>query len=244
MIQINHTSLKTWGRIFAWLVTAILVLVWVLNPEGPWEPWLALIALATTGFDALYAWLKPPLPARFTSNGERARHREHLRQVLQEEIYRRRAQDLRSDVIIRDVDRPNEYPDLSPDDRTISAWFRLGLIDTYSKGIRVGLRHGGLKACDGGYRFVDFVNGESSDLTVLLLGEIPYDSIATVNLDGDEIYPYAHIYCHFDFEGEPYERLWFGQRVEVTDTTFYYELVASYDEVIRNNPTDGPLHFV
>ncbi len=243
MTRTRRTSLKRYGKIGAWLVTAALVVAWILNPQGPWEPWLAFIALVTTALAEVYSWLKPALSERFATSGERARHRENLRQVLQDEIYRRRAEGLRSDVIIRDVDRLDGYPDLPAYEKGISAWFRLGLIETYNKGVRVGLRYGGLKASDDGYRFVDFVNEESSDRRVLLLGEIPYDSIATVNLEGDEIYPYAHIYCHFDFDGQPYERLWFGERIEV-GTSFYYEFVASYEDVTRNNPTDGPLHFV
>ena len=72
-------------------------------------------------------------------------------------------------------------------------------MNTYDKGIHVGLRFVGLKEIDDGYRFVDHVNGEESDITALLMGDIPYDSIETVNMDGDEYYNYPHIYCYFRF---------------------------------------------
>jgi hypothetical protein len=181
--------------------------------------------------------------ARFFSNAERMKHRERLRKLLQEEIYDCRAKNLRQDVIVRDVDRADSYPDTDEITRGISPWFKAGLIDTYDKGVLLGLRYGGLKECEEGYRFVDFVNGEKSDRTALLVANVPYDSIAEVNMDGDEYYSFPHIYCHFDFDGQPYECMWFAERKHLNESHPYFEKIADYEEVVRNNPTDGNLHF-
>lgn len=225
------------------VATLVLALIWNADPDGRWEPALALVFVATAGLE-IYRRRAPAGPQdRFATPADRLRHRERLRQLLQEEIYNCRAKGLRQDVIVRDAARVDVYPDTDPNDTGISAWFRVGLIDTYERGICLGLRYGGLKACEGGYRFVDYVNDEAADRTVLLIGNVPYDSIVEVNLDGDKIYGYPHIFCHFDHAGEPYERLWFAERKQLTETHPYFELVAEYEDVKRNNPTDGELHF-
>lgn len=225
------------------VATLALAIVWNADPQGNWEPALALVLVATAGLE-IYRRLLPAAPReRFPSVAARLQHRERLRQLLQERIYECRGKGLRQDVIVRDADRVDHYPDLDGTDKGVSPWFRAGLIDTYERGICVGLRYGGLKACEGGYRFVDYVNGEASDRTALLIGNIPYDAIVEVNLDGDKVYGYPQIFCHYDYAGEPYERTWFAERKDLTETHPYYEPVAEYDAVRRNNPTDGELHF-
>jgi hypothetical protein len=116
-------------------------------------------------------------------------------------------------------------------------------MDTYQRGIVLGVHFGGLKKCPGGYRFVDHVNAEESDIKALLVGDVPYDSIVEVNMDGDEYYYFPHIYCYFDFDGQPYERLWFCEKIDQDHGHPYFKHIADYDDVVRNNPTDGPLHF-
>lgn len=230
------------GVIVGWLITAALLAAFLLNPDGPWERWLTLSAFVITVFAQVFNWLRPVQPERFPSNDARAQHRESMRSMLQSEIYRRRGERLREDIIIRDLSRMDSYPQ-GLGGKGVSPWFRSALVDTYDKGVVVGLGIGGLKECEEGYRFNDWMNGEASDHTVYLLGNIPYDSIASVNLDGDEYYSFPHIYCHFEFDGQPYQRLWFGRKVEINPGVWYYEHVADYDAVARNNPIDGQLHF-
>lgn len=154
-----------------------------------------------------------------------------------------RAEKLRQDAIIRNVDRLDSYPNPDEKERGISPWFRIELVDTYERGIILCLGIGGLKECPGGYRFVDHANREKSDRTALLMANVPYDSIEAVNIDGDNYYNYPHIYCYFDFSGEPYERKWFADQIDLPHGHPYFKEIAEYADVSKNNPTEGPLYF-
>ena len=230
-------------EILLFCATVVLAVVWYLDPAGNWEPLLTILACTTAGVELVRRFGPIQRADRFPSNAERLKHRERLRQLLQDEIFNCRVKQLRQDVIVRDVDRADSYPDTSDGGKGISPWFRVGLIDTYDKGVLLGLRYGGLKECAGGYRFVDFVNEEKSDRTALLVANVPYDSIAEVNLEGDEYYNFPHIYCHFDFDGQPYKSMWFAERKQITETHPYFEKIADYEDVVRNNPTEGKLYF-
>lgn len=214
-------------------------------PEENWEPFLVVSGAFLLVVEILRRRpMKSTIGNRFKSESERIRHRESLRKVFQEEIYKCRAENLREDAIIRHVDRVDTYPNHDEKEEGISAWFKVGLLDTYKKGIQVGLGFGGLREIEGGgYRYVDYVNGEESDITALLMGNIPYDSIVTVNMEGDEYYHFPHIYCHFDFDGGPYERLWFCEMIDQDHGHPYFRELAPHDEVVANNPTDGKLFF-
>lgn len=230
-------------EVAAFLATAVFSVLWYFYPDGNWKQLVGLCGLFGSGA-ALYRRFprRRTIANRFDSNAARVKHREELRKVLQEEIYRCRAEKLREDVIIRHVDRVDSYPD-SNGKPGISPWFRVGLLDTYERGIVLCLRIGGLKKIANGYHYVDDVNGEKSDLTAWLMADVPYDSIVTVNIDGDKYYNYPHIYCYFDFDGEPYERKWFALREELPHGHPYFKQIATYEEVIKNNPTDGALFF-
>lgn len=223
--------------------TVLVAAIWYHDPGGNWEPLVAISGLVAVGVDIYRRFARSALKTRFESNAARIQHRESLRQALQEEIYRCRAEKLRQDVIIRHVDRVDSYPNLDPDEAGISPWFRASLVDTYERGIVLCLQIGGLKKAMTGYRYVDHVNGEKSDVTAWLLTDVPYDSIVSVNIDGDKYYSYPHIYCHFDFNGEPYERKWFAEKEDLPHGHPYFKQLASYDEVVRNNPTEGDLYF-
>ena len=90
---------------------------------------------------------------------------------------------------------------------------------------------------------MDYVNGEESDITALLMGDIPYDSIEAVNTYGDKYYYYPHIYCYFDFDGQPYERLCFCEKIDQPHGHPYFREIAEYEDVVANNPIDENLSF-
>ena len=111
-------------------------------------------------------------------------HHERLRVLFREEVLRCQAQNLRKDVIVRHVNRLDAYPDGS-DAPGISAWFKVGLLDTYHAGIEVGLGWEGLVASPRGFRKADYTKEERGEVTLMLIGEIPYDFIEDMNPDGD-----------------------------------------------------------
>lgn len=57
-------------------------------------------------------------------------------------------------------------------------------------------------------------------------------------MDGDKYYPYPHIYCHFDFSGEPYERKWFALMHDKDNGHPYFEQIATYEAVKQNDPEE------
>nr|WP_321251752.1 hypothetical protein [uncultured Ruegeria sp.] len=132
------------------------------------------------------------------------------------------------DTIIHDVGRLDTYPN-SGDEKGISSWFRVGLMGTYHKGILLGLRWTYLKEKEGGW--VENSTGEEDgSIKVMLLGEVPYECIESVNFDGDDFYNKPHIYCHFDFQGEPYERLFYGEQFQLNaGLRYHYRELAEYD---------------
>lgn len=183
------------------------------------------------------------LKGRFESNGARIQHRERLRKAFETKIYECRAEKLRQDVIIRHVDRVDNYPNDKDDSSGISAWFRVALLDIYERGIVLCLGIGGLIECDNGYRFVDPANGEKANVKAWLMGDVPYDSIEAVNMDGDQYYHFPHIYCYYDYNGEPYERLWFCEKIDQPHGHPYFKHIAEYGDVVANNPKDRTLNF-
>lgn len=216
---------------------------WIFRPDAGWEPLFAMFCLVSVVIDLVRRILQHNIKGRFASNSDRVKHREKLRKVFREEILHCRAMNLRQDVIVRHVDRMDAYPQIDKSDIDISPWFRVALLDTYERGIVLGLRIGGLVRCDGGFRFNDHINGEKSDITAFLMGDIPYDSIVAVNMEGDEYYNFPHIYCNFDFSGEPYERKWFCEKINQSHGHPYFKLLAEYEDVISNNPMEGTLNF-
>lgn len=68
----------------------------------------------------------------------------------------------------------------------------------------------------------------------MLMGEIQYDFIESMNVRGDEYYYLPHIYCHFAHHCEPYQRLFYAQEVDMGHGHSYWKEIASCEEVRRN----------
>jgi hypothetical protein len=158
--------------------------------------------------------------------------RDKWRPLFAEELRRRRAEKLRQDVIIHDVARPNTYPG-DDDEGRISSWFKVALVGQYHKGIEVGLRIHSLvwEESEQSWRLAA-LEGETGDrVTAYLVGYIPYESIVSVNWDGDEYYGHPHIFCHFEYAGQPYERLAFCERRELSHGQEYFSELEDHDRV-------------
>jgi hypothetical protein len=216
-----------------------------MNPAGDYEPWLFLLGLVFVALE-IYRRYEIHFVKREGKNltpGELVKHSEKLRKQFQEEIYKCRANELRKDAIIRHVNRIDSYPETDDKSKGISAWFRVALLDTYHKGILVGLRFGTLSECSDGWRFTNYKDGEKGDINVFMIGKIPYAYIEEVNLDGDEYYSYPHIYCHFANKGEPYEEIVFCEEVDMGHGHPFYKELARYEDVRKNSKGKSVLYF-
>lgn len=222
-------------ELLAGLATLVLVALWVREPNGPYEPYLAAagVVFAVTEMYRRYEGRLFKTEGVERTPSERVRHNEALRLQFREEIDRCRAEDLRKDVIIRHVNRLDDYPNVK-ERPGISPWFKVGLLDTYHKGIIVGLGWHGMIDTSQGPRLADYANGKESEFTAMLTGEIPYDFIESMNVRGDEYYYLPHIFCHFANRGEPYERLFYTVRQDMGHGHHYWKEIASYDEVKRS----------
>jgi hypothetical protein len=220
--------------ILAGLVTAVLVALWVREPSGPYEPYLAVVAacLAVIEFYRRYEGRLFKTEGVERTPSERVRHHEALRFQFRAEIDRCRAEKLRTDVIIRHVNRLDDYPN-AKERPGISPWFKVGLLDTYHKGIVVGLGWHGMIDTSNGPRLADYAGGEEREFNAMLTGEIPFDFIESMNERGDEYYYLPHIFCHFASRGEPYERLFYTVKQDMGHSHFHWREIASYEEVAR-----------
>jgi hypothetical protein len=116
--------------------------------------------------------------------------------------------DVDAEVIVRDADRDDGYP--QPDDKfrlwRLSPWFKAELVKPWGDGISVlhGYQHAIVG--DGQVRIVDRNEGREM---VQVVGRIPYEVISGVDPDGDVDYPMPQIFCHFDFNWarEPYREV-------------------------------------
>jgi hypothetical protein len=164
--------------------------------------------------------------------------REEMRQEIEEKLRenKRRA----FDVIVHDVKRIDEYPDLDEKNKGISAWFRCGLIDTYHRGILLGLSGIGLKYDERKQlRYVNYKNSEQPDINLMLTGYVPYENIEAINWDGDKIYNKPHIYCYFDHKkGQPYEKMAFCEERELNKMPYYTE-IAAYEPIFKRSKKLG-----
>jgi hypothetical protein len=139
------------------------------------------------------------------------------------------------EVIIRDVKQNDLYPEVEEKKKGISSWFRVEYLETYHRGIKVGLHFEKLiyeekyKA----WRLADYKNKEEGDINAYIVGLIPFENIVSIDWNGDEYYSCPHIYCHFlSKRGEPYEELIFCEK-RCLDKSVYYREIAKYEKVIK-----------
>ncbi len=160
--------------------------------------------------------------------------RQKWKPLFEEEIRKTDTEKLRKDVIIRDVKRLDNYPEVDCEAKGISPWFRVGLVGTYHKGILVGLRWGELTnhGNEEDWRYTNHKAGETGDIKAILIGRIPFENVEAVDWDGDEYYYFPHIYCHFDAKRkEPYEEVVYCVEKCLPGGLPFYVEVATYEKV-------------
>jgi len=174
------------------------------------------------------------LRRRKLTSSEVLERRQKWKPLFEAMVWKNYNENLRSDIIIRDMRRFDNYPDLE-EHKGISPWFRVGLVDTYHKGFLVGLGWRTLTRASNieQWRFTNLAAKEEGGIKVLLIGSIPYEQVENVDWDGDEFYQFPHVYCNFRYNKEPYEKLAFYSQDTPPNTRPLYREVAEYDRVRR-----------
>lgn len=126
-------------------------------------------------------------------------------------------------VIIRDV-HSDMYPEQDFNNPGIYPWFKLEFCRLYHKGVsfytsivEVFVNRNGEWRLAG---FKETVPKDWVQINAFEIGNIPYDNIVDCDFDGDEYYPFPHLYCEFNNLGQPYEEIWYSptdQYKEVID---------------------------
>lgn len=196
--------------------------------EGGWEPWV-VAALALAGILSNYSgFLKLVSTRDRLSPEERVAARERMRPRFQQYFWECAKKNYQGDAIIRDIDRIDEYPEINEEAKGISSWFRIGFLAANDDSILVGLKLTYVTVGEKG--LVESVSGKEEGATkAYLIGEIPYESIESVNFDGDDYYNKPIIFCHFEYEGGPYRRLFYGAESRLfDDAPWHYSELGEY----------------
>lgn len=197
---------------------------WIIA-DGGHEPRIVAVGSAITiliNYEYFLVFLKKK---RKLSPEQKIAARDRWRPVFQDYFLEAASKGYRvGDAIIHDVIRIDTYPNTS-DKKGISSWFRVGLMGTYNHGILLGLRWTNLEEKNGKW-LENWKNPSDDSIKVILLGQVPYEAIESVNFDGDHYYNKPHIYCHFDYKGQPYERLYYGEEFRLAPNmpTHYSEI--------------------
>lgn len=126
----------------------------------------------------------------------------------------------RTDVIVHDVARLDTYPNVDEKGRGISSWFRVGFLGSYDTGILLGLRWTNLVQ-DGDVWHEDD-DKQPGSIKVMVVAEVPFEVIEFFNPDGDDYYGKPHVFCHFDYNGSPYKRRYYGEERQVFPNSPYW----------------------
>lgn len=178
---------------------------------------------------------------RMLSQADRVTLRARWKAEIEPELQQRHAMKIRTDVIIRDVRRMDEYPDADDNPRGMSPWFKAGLMGAYHRGIRAGLEWIGLVIdAQGKLIYADYEREETPHVTAILTGFIKYENIQHIDWQGDEFGGHPHIYCHFDEKGgTPYEALWLSERHETSQGWPYYKDLDTFKAVDHRSKKAG-----
>ena len=199
-----------------------------------WE-YLSASFLYSLGKDAL-GWIFGRGRKNRKSPEEIIALQQKFKPIFEDEIIKNWRDKLRRDIVIRDVRRFNKYPDIDEKAKGISPWFRVGLLQTYHRGILVAFQWERLIAIENGkYRTAGMADAAGQGIKVIMAGRIPYENIESVDLDGDEYYYYPHVYCHFSRKKSPYEDIGYYEERANPGGRPYYTEIAKEADVLRRD---------
>jgi len=131
--------------------------------------------------------------------------RQEWRKEAEKHIPRRNNWDSRGDAIVRDIDRMDYYLHENPKKAYASyAWFRVEVKDVTYRGIECFVSMPEMIIYDKQKKKWRLAERDEQDGTLAYpVGKIPYENIVNIDWNGDEYYPYPHIYCRYR-KGSPY----------------------------------------
>jgi hypothetical protein len=139
------------------------------------------------------------------------------------------------EVIVRDISRMNNYPDVDDEKKGISSWFKVEVKGLYHRGVEVILRIDSLIYAENVGQWRYSRDGEPDTVNACLVGKIPFDVIRGVEWNGDEYYRCPHVYCEFGKkEKQPYESLVYYELQGMNEYRYFNE-IAKLDDVVKWN---------
>jgi len=95
-------------------------------------------------------------------------------------------------------------------------WFKTNFYNTYHNGIELWLYSSKYILVDenGYWEDVEYEDERKNNpkykvFNAKTIGRVPYSNIVAIDKDGDEYDTYPHIFCKFNFDGTPYEEIYY-----------------------------------
>lgn len=203
-------------------------------PGPGYDPYIAIVAAIGGLFGLLPRIIDHFRSHRSVASPENIlQHRLDMEAKFRREFEANFAEGYAPRVIIRDLNRLDRYPDVTPNRKRISAWARMELKGLYERGIElyyeiVTLKH---EPVDDAWRLAD--HDEEGVETGAVLARIPYEFIKRLNPDGDCYYSEPHIFCLFNgIGGTAFQEL-ILYRIVTTSGTEIFMPVGTLTEAKR-----------
>ena len=175
--------------------------------------------------------------SRFKTSALLLKHEQKIKKQFEALIKYNRKNYLREEIIVRDMYRVKEYPDIIEREGDVcSSWFKVGF---------AGLYHGGIKLVLGGFveclvktkmGYIKTKNSTDENcIRVHLISEILFEDIVSLDKEGDEIYSFPHVFCYFNKDGCPHNRLYYAEQFELNGHYHYSEICKFEDVLLDDN---------
>jgi len=120
------------------------------------------------------------------------------------------------------------YPEI-PKEKGISPWFKAEVKGLYHRGVEVFISTPKYIIFDKEKREWGFAkDNEKNGIIAFPVGKILYDYIVKIDWEGDEFYPFPHIYCNFQNKKEPYEEVIFYKHCGEGEHKYYLQIENFY----------------
>jgi len=144
---------------------------------------------------------------------------------------------INSDIIIRDINRMDSYPDIDEKGRGISPWFKLGFKALYHKGVELFMSVESVRFDHAIDVWAACKYDDDEAVNALVVGRIAYETIIQVDWAGDEYYPFPHLYCQFNKSKMPYDEIICVVPEKLGDKEVFREIGAWPEIVERSKET-------